>query len=302
LAADVNNDGNVNSADALQIMLRYVGSVTSFAKGDWAFVPTSTGRTLTTSDFVNNAVAVAVGDVNGDAQAGGAYFAKANGTPSVVAEAAPAMKVSMNDVFEVPVRVKAAASFGSMSLAFQFPSDAATFVGVRGPEGMVSAENHGVVAVAWFNADNAMNVKENDAVVTLRFKPSANVKDFSLTLDPNSQMTDAKGTVLNSISLEVPAVDGSIPSAFAIGQNYPNPFNPSTTIQYDLPVAGHVTMVVYNMLGQVVDRLVDDQQNPGTYKIRWDASKMSSGVYMYHITVDAGKQTFKEVRRMVLLK
>ncbi len=302
LAADVNNDGTVNSADALQIMLRYVGSVTSFAKGDWIFVPTSTGKTLTTADFVNNAVAIAVGDVNGDAQAGGAYFAKANGTPSVVTEAAPALKVSMNEVFEVPVRVKAAASFGSMSLAFQYSADAATFIGVRGPEGMVSAANNGMVAVAWFNAENAMNLKENDAVVTLRFKPTASIKDFSLTLDPNSQMTDAKGTVLSGISLEVPAVDGSIPTAFAIGQNYPNPFNPSTTIQYDLPVAGHVTMVVYNMLGQVVDRLVDDQQNPGTYKIRWDASRMSSGAYLYQITVDAGKQTFKEVRRMVLLK
>lgn len=302
LAADVNNDGNVNSADALQIMLRYVGSVTSFAKGDWIFVPTATSKTLTNADFVNNAVAIAVGDVNSDAQPGGAYFAKADGKTSVVAEAGKPLRVNSSDMFEVPVRMKAAASFGSMSLAFQYSTESAEFVGVRGPEGMVSAANNGMVAVAWFNANKAMNLKENDAVVTLRFKPTANIKDFTLTLDPNSQVTDAQGTVLSGIGLEVPAVDGSLPTAFAIGQNYPNPFNPSTTIQYDLPVAGHVTMVVYNMLGQVVDRLVDDQQNPGTYKIRWDASKMSSGVYMYHITVDAGKQTFKEVRRMVLLK
>jgi hypothetical protein len=61
-------------------------------------------------------------------------------------------------------------------------------------------------------------------------------------------------------------------------------------------------LVVYNMLGQVVDKLVDDQQNAGSYRTVWNASKMSSGVYLYHITVDAGKQTFKEVRRMVLLK
>ena len=302
LAADVNNDGNVNSADALQIMLRYVGSVTSFAKGDWIFVPTATSKTLTNADFVNNVVAIAVGDVNGDAQPGGAYFAKANGTPSVVAEAGAVERVNMSQVFEVPIRVKASASFGSMSLAFQYPVASAEFLGVKGPQGMVSAANNGMVAVAWFSTENALNVKENNAVVTLRFKPTANVKDFSLTLDPNSQVTDAQGTTLSGINLVVPAVDGSIPTAFGIGQNYPNPFNPSTTIQYDLPVAGHVTMVVYNMLGQVVDRLVDDQQNPGTYKIRWDASKMSSGVYLYHITVDAGKQTFKEVRRMVLLK
>lgn len=301
-AADVNNDTQVNSADALQIMLRYVGSVTSFAKGDWTFVPTYTSLTLTTADRVDDATAIAVGDVNGDAQPGGAYFAKASGTPSVAAEAGKALRVNSTDVFEVPVRVKAAASLGSISMAFQYSTEAATFIGVRGPEGMVSASNNGVVAVAWFNAEHALNLKENDAVVTLRFKPTSNIKDFSLTLDPNSQVTNAQGAVLSGINLDIPAVDGSVPTVFALGLNYPNPFNPSTTIQYDLPVAGHVTLVVYNMLGQVVDKLVDDQQNAGAYKIRWDASKMSSGVYMYHITVDAGKQTFKEVRRMVLLK
>ena len=73
-------------------------------------------------------------------------------------------------------------------------------------------------------------------------------------------------------------------------------------MKYDLPASGHVTLMVYNLLGQVVDKPVNDQQNAGAYMIRWDASKMSSGIYMYRITVDAGKQTFKEVRRMVVLK
>jgi len=200
------------------------------------------------------------------------------------------------------VRIKSAESIGSMSLAFKYPTESATFVGVRGPEGTLSGANDGVVAIGWFDAEKALNLKENDAVVTLLFKPTANVKDFSLTLEPNSQITDAMGTVLSGLSISLPAVDGSVPTVFGLGQNYPNPFNPSTTIQYDLPVAGHVTLTVYNTLGQIVDRLLDNQQNAGSYKIRWDASKVSSGVYMYVITVDGGKQTFKEVRRMVLLK
>ena len=302
LAGDVNNDGVVNSSDALQIMLRYVGSITSFAKGDWLFIPQLTGTTLTTSDKVNNVVAWAVGDVNGDAQAGGAYFAKSGVAPSVSAKAGKLMKVNSTEVFEVPVRITNAASLGSVSLAFQYPTESASFLGVRGPDGMIGAENNGIVAVAWFSADRPMNLNANDAIVTLRFKPTKAFSDFAVNLDPNSQVTDSKGTVIQGVSVELPSVDASVPTVFGLGQNYPNPFNPSTTIQYDLPVAGHVTMVVYNTLGQVVDRLVDDQQNPGSYKIRWDASHMSSGIYMYQITVDAGKQTFKEVRRMVLLK
>ena len=302
LAGDVNNDGVVNSSDALQIMLRYVGSITSFAKGDWLFIPQLTGTTLTTSDKVNNVVAWAVGDVNGDAQAGGAYFAKSGVAPSVTAKAGKLMKVNSTEIFEVPVRITNAASLGSVSLAFQYPTESASFLGVRGPDGMIGAENNGIVAGAWFSADRPMNLNANDAIVTLRFKPTKAFSDFAVNLDPNSQVTDSKGTVIQGVSVELPSVDASVPTVFGLGQNYPNPFNPSTTIQYDLPVAGHVTMVVYNTLGQVVDRLVDDQQNPGSYKIRWDASHMSSGIYMYQITVDAGKQTFKEVRRMVLLK
>ena len=304
LAADVTGDGFITAVDAQQIMLRYVGTLSSFAKGDWIFLPTAGTITTGITNMTNNIKAVAVGDANVDAvPTSGTFFAKTEAAPSdVIPSIGATMRINSVDAFEIPVRVKDAASIGSMSMAFQYPSQSATFLGVSGPDGMVSAANDGVVAVAWFNAEKALSMRENGAVVTLRFKPTTNVKDFTLSIDPSSQITDAKGVVLSGMNLVIPAVDASIPSVFAIGQNYPNPFNPSTTIQYDLPVAGHVTLTVYNMLGQVVDRLIDDQQNAGAYKIRWDASKVSSGVYMYQIAVDAGKQTFKEVRRMVLLK
>ncbi len=204
LAADVNNDGTINAADALQIMLRYVGTVTSFAKGDWIFVPATAAITAGTSNITDNVAAIAVGDVNVDAvPSSGAFFAKVDGSKqSVVPVTGAVLRVNSVDLFEVPVRVKAAASIGSMSMAFQYPVESATFLGVRGPGGMVSAANNGVVAVAWFNAENALKLKENDAVVTLRFKPTANAKEFSLTLDPNSQVSDGQGSILSGINLE----------------------------------------------------------------------------------------------------
>ncbi len=299
LAADVNNDGNVNSADALQIMLHYVGSVTSFAKGDWVFVPTATSKTLTTDDFVNNAVAIAVGDVNGDAvPSSGSFFAKLDGaTQSVVSTSGAALRVNSSGAFEVPVRVKAAGSFGSVSLAFQYPVDGAIFVGVRGPGGMVSTANNGVVKVAWFNAEHALNLKDNSALITLRFKPTANVKDFSLTLDPNSQITDAEGTVITSINLEIPAIDASFPTVFALGQNYPNPFNPSTTISYQLPKGSNVSLNIFSTLGQLLATLVDDKKEPGYYSVVWNAN-VPTGIYFYRL--QAGE--FVDTKKMILLK
>lgn len=62
--------------------------------------------------------------------------------------------------------------------------------------------------------------------------------------------------------------------------NYPNPFNPKTTIQYQLAESGHVKLAVYNLLGQILDVLVEDNKQPGTYTAVWDASGYSSGIYI----------------------
>jgi len=89
-----------------------------------------------------------------------------------------------------------------------------------------------------------------------------------------------------------------IPSTFALHQNYPNPFNPSTTISYDLPVRARVKLVIYNLLGQEVATLVNGEQEPGRYNVKFDASGLPSGIYFYRL--EAGK--FVDVKKMILVK
>lgn len=93
------------------------------------------------------------------------------------------------------------------------------------------------------------------------------------------------------------------PQEFELMQNYPNPFNPSTIIKYSLQKSSLVTIKIYNMLGQVVRTLVEDQINPGSYSIRWNGHDdngymVSSGAYIYRIM--AGN--FSQSRKMILLK
>jgi len=93
------------------------------------------------------------------------------------------------------------------------------------------------------------------------------------------------------------------PTSFQLSQNYPNPFNPLTRIQYQLPEAGEVKLVIYNIRGQMVRTLVQERQMAGYYFVTWDGCDdagqvLASGIYFYHLQTPR----FQQTKRMVLLK
>jgi len=99
-------------------------------------------------------------------------------------------------------------------------------------------------------------------------------------------------------SVEVPIDHEVIPKSFTLHQNYPNPFNPITTLRYDLPQESDVTLTIYDITGRMVQTLVNELQQSGMKKVIWNASDVSSGVYIYRI--QAGN--FTQTRKMILLK
>ena len=88
------------------------------------------------------------------------------------------------------------------------------------------------------------------------------------------------------------------PTAYELTQNYPNPFNPATTICYAVPHRAHVTLVVYNVLGQQVNELVDDNVEAGFHEVQFNASNLASGVYFYRM--QAG--TFVDTKTLLLVR
>lgn len=88
------------------------------------------------------------------------------------------------------------------------------------------------------------------------------------------------------------------PRKFSLHQNYPNPFNPSTVVRYQIPKSSSVQLAVFNMLGERIATLVNRQQPAGSYEASFDASKLSSGIYIYRIR--AGN--FSEIKKMMLIK
>ena len=89
-----------------------------------------------------------------------------------------------------------------------------------------------------------------------------------------------------------------IPEEFELSQNYPNPFNPSTRISYQLPVSSHVNLKVYDILGNEVATLVDEEKEAGNYEVEFSSANLASGIYIYRLQTSE----FIDTKKMVLLR
>ena len=104
--------------------------------------------------------------------------------------------------------------------------------------------------------------------------------------------------VFNVTSVGVEESFTQVPLEFGLSQNYPNPFNPETVIEYALPEASNVSLVIYNLRGEEVVQLVNGKQPAGNHQVTWDASNDASGIYFYRLK----SSDFFETKKMILLK
>ena len=124
---------------------------------------------------------------------------------------------------------------------------------------------------------------------------SSENREIELVMYSNGKKIIKKVTIPGLVSSELNKI---VPDNFILYQNYPNPFNPSTQIQYALPEATQVTLEVFNSVGQKVMELVNGQQSAGYQTATFDASGLSSGVYLYKLTTPS----FSQTNKMLLIK
>ena len=168
-----------------------------------------------------------------------------------------------------------------------------------------------------------------DGYVTLTWRTAAEVETHSFNIYRNDQViatVDAYGDAHDYIYVDRQVTNGqaytyqlsdvdlnghetvhpvicsvtptSMPTTYALHQNYPNPFNPSTEIRYAIPAEAHVTLKVYNLLGQEVASLVDGVKEAGHHAVSWNAGDQASGVYFYSLQTD----DFSATKKMVFMK
>ncbi len=97
-------------------------------------------------------------------------------------------------------------------------------------------------------------------------------------------------------------ISDRFPSEFLLLQNYPNPFNPTTKIKYSIPSIRFIKLKINNILGQEIATLVNEDKQPGTYEVEFDASNLNSGIYFYSIEAYYNTKIYKNVKKMVFLK
>ena len=141
------------------------------------------------------------------------------------------------------------------------------------------------------------NVAEGEEV-TFKYYDSVNNEVVDYTESVNFESFMNVGDGFNTVSLSQSTSDMLLPGAYAISDAYPNPFNPVTSFEFTMPEDGMVRISVYDVSGREVVELVNGYQAAGTYPLTWDASNLSSGVYMLHMTAD----NFSTIQKVMLIK
>ena len=110
------------------------------------------------------------------------------------------------------------------------------------------------------------------------------------------------GTILHTtdggIIINVEDENSSMPRNYSLSQNFPNPFNPNTTIKWQMPEASFVTLKIYDVLGREVITLANEELSAGEHEVTFNASQLSSGVYLYQLKAGSVIET----KKMVLLR
>ncbi len=300
-AGDVDKTGYVNSADALMTQKRYIGMVTSFPAGDWTWEENNIVLYGVNIDY--SFLALCFGDVNGS------YI------PPLAKQTPKLRLISENDLtigsfqsFEMPFAVNEKLDVGAISLAMDYPSEYLVIedvtLGNGESNGLLYTDNDGELRISWINLQ-AYKIQANEPLLLVNFKSKdlsgATSDKFSFTVNGSSELADADAKVIENVNIYIPKLSlNNSPEQYSLSHNFPNPFENITEIEYSLKKAGNVNLKVYNVLGEEISSLVNEYQDAGNYKVKFDGSKLSEGIYFYKITVNGNNDDFSQSRMMVI--
>lgn len=304
-AADVNYSHSINGTDAMLVMKRYSGLITTFPAGDYLYHTDTLIVNNTTGAVTNNLDMICYGDVN----ASYAPAKKSTGSVGIVYEGS--LLVSSYGEFEYPVKLKTGMQVGAISLGFYYPEEYLEITGAKlanGETGFSWSAADGLFRMGWCSMD-ALNVADDEVVVILTMKAkdlSMLTEGIQLGLYEESEFADGTATPndlavvsVRTINTTLTGVGPQTASIFALSL-YPNPVTQKSTISFTLPSQADVSMILTDMMGHGVSDLSTGTASPGIHKVTLDVSSLKAGVYFLRLTVSNDGQSSSEMIKVVV--
>jgi len=302
-ACDVDATGFVNTTDALQVAQRFVQMINSFPSGDWCFEEVPFTIDGSTSYLNNDFMGECYGDVDGS------YIPPAKLAPGITLDKKELQTIKSFSTFDLPVYVNETVEVGAMSIIFEFSEE--LFI-IEYVEFLSDLETEflynvidGKLYISWYDI-NPINLQSESPVFNIKIKTlnleTAENEELYFKILGNSEIADKDAQKIENIKFSMPELRVSADRGYYLSHNHPNPFNKTTEITFSLPESGNVILKVYNLLGEEISVLVDENKEAGSYTVKYDGTDLTPGVYVYMIEVAGKDSSFRQSKMMIIGK
>ena len=302
LTADIDGNGKVNENDLFALVTDFFVYGQKHEIGKYVSISRkiNIGLNSLKDGEDGDGTVGAVGDPDGTFQP-----TIKTGNDPIDLKYANSIKISANQLIEIPVYLKNQPNIGGFALSMNYDAGAMNFEQISSQiEGLNYNETDGVIKLSWQNtALGSDKVNLSEPLFVLKFRSSSmdEIKDLSnITFNKESQIIDVNGIILQNAQINIPSFIGS-EGVNVLNDIYPNPIYNTATINYSLSTPYKVTLSVYNTVGQLVSNLVDEEQNAGDYEIVFNRSylNLSAGSYIYRLECK-GEQSFVQSKIMII--
>lgn len=307
-AADVNADGTINSADALNVQQRFVGMIQSYVAGNW--VPTFDTIAFNGHSQQLDIQGLCFGDVNQS------YIPPmVRNISGVIVSQYEDINAAHDKQITIPVKIEENAEIGAISMIIDYNPDLIKINNVKmngESNNLLYYTNNGELRISWFSL-TPLNLQAGDIILTVDCSLQSDQVDITKTQKSNSDIifniegssifSDKSGNRIPQVQISIPKLEldnNAFDYEFTLNNNYPNPFTNTTEINYTLPVEGLAKLQIYNLLGEVVEVLTNENQSAGNYKVVFDGSQMDSGIYYYTLVFEGSGKILSETKKMII--
>jgi hypothetical protein len=214
------------------------------------------------------------------------------------------MLANVGDEITLPISIDQFETLGAISLDLDYRKDLIEVVGVNYGEDFAKVdEENGRIRINWFDIDTK-DFNANAAIAEITVKVKAEIDDNTRLFELNSaELADGSANVIkgaNFKSFSLSTAD-DITGASLTTVNNPNPFKEVTNIEFNLPESGKVQVVLYDMMGNVVNNILEQNMEAGQHAVELKANNLNPGVYQYRIILHGEKRDYSVIRSIVVM-